>query len=124
MPGNNKNTEKWSSSDKFATVLETASLNEAELGDYCRRQGLYAEQIQEWKQTCMNANASQIESDKLERERSKLDKKKIKKLERELHRKEKALAETAALLVLQKKPKNFGGNPRTTNPPLDTLHSG
>jgi len=111
VPGNNKNPEKWSSSDKFATVLETASLNEAELGEYCRKKGLYVEQIQEWKLTCMNANASQIESDKLERERSKLDKKRIKRLERELNRKEKALAETAALLVLQKKAREIWGDP-------------
>ena len=111
VPGNNKNTEKWSSSDKFAIVLESASLNEAELGEYCRKKGLYIEQIHEWKRTCMNANASQVELNKLERERSKKDKKKIKTLEKELNRKEKALAETAALLVLQKKAQELWGEP-------------
>ena len=111
VPGNNKNPESWSSSDKFAIVLETASLNEAELGEYCRKKGLYAEQIQQWKQACVNANATQIESSKADKERSKYDKKKIKNLERELNRKEKALAETAALLVLQKKAQEIWGEP-------------
>ena len=111
VPGNNKNPENWSSSDKFAIVLEVASLNEAELGEYCRKKGLYAEQIEQWKQACMNANATQVESNKADKERSKYDKKKIKKLERELNRKEKALAETAALLVLQKKAQEIWGEP-------------
>lgn len=42
MPGDGKNPEAWSSEDKFAVVLETAPLNEAELAEYCRRKGLYA----------------------------------------------------------------------------------
>ena len=39
------NAEQWSSANKFAVVLETASLNEAELAQYCRKKGLYSEQI-------------------------------------------------------------------------------
>jgi len=42
VPGDGKNPEAWSSEDKFAVVLETAPLNEAELAEYCRRKGLYA----------------------------------------------------------------------------------
>ncbi len=61
VPGDGKNPEKWSSADKFAVVLETASLNEAELGEYCRKKGLYPEQIEQWKQACVNANASRQE---------------------------------------------------------------
>ncbi len=38
-----------------------------------------------------------------EREQAKADKKRIKELERELKRKDKALAEAAAILVLRKK---------------------
>lgn len=103
VPGNGKNSEKWSSQDKFAVVLETASMNEAELSEYCRKKGLYPEQLADWKQGCMQANASAQETVKKNREQTKKDKKRIKKLESELRRKEKALAEAAALLVLQKK---------------------
>ena len=43
VPADGKNSEKWSSEDKFAIVLEAISLNEAELAEYCRQKGLYAE---------------------------------------------------------------------------------
>ena len=84
-------------------VPETATLNEAELAEYCRKKGLYAEQIQAWKRACMDANATAAEQQRQNREQSRSDKKRIKKLEGELRKKEKALAETAALLVLRKK---------------------
>ena len=103
VPGDGKNAESWSSSDKFAIVLETAPMNEAELAEYCRKKGLFAEQIAMWKQACISANATAAEQEKAFKEQSKNDKKHIKRLETDLRRKEKALAETAALLVLRKK---------------------
>ena len=109
VPGDGKNAEKWSSSDKFAVVLEAAFMNEAELGEYCRKKGLYVEQIAQWKESCMNANASSQEQTKANRGQAKREQKKIKKLEAELRRKEKALAEAAALLVLQKKAQELWG---------------
>ena len=109
VPGDGKNSEKWSSADKFAVVLETAAMNEAELSEYCRSKGLYPEQAAQWKASCMQANASAQEQAKANRVQTKLDKKRIKKLESELRRKDKALAETAALLVLQKKAQALWG---------------
>jgi transposase len=103
VPGDGKNAENWSSSDKFAVVLESAALNEAELAEYCRKKGLFSEQISAWKQACMGANATAAEQAKAFKEQSKKDKQRIKGLETDLRRKEKALAETAALLVLRKK---------------------
>ena len=44
-----KAAERWSSEAKFAVVMETATLNEAELGEYCRKRGLYPEQIRTWR---------------------------------------------------------------------------
>ena len=103
VPGDGKNAEQWSSANKFAVVLETASLNEAELAQYCRKKGLYVEQVAAWKSACMEANSNVKEQEKAFNIESKKDKKQINKLEKELRRKEKALAETAALLVLRKK---------------------
>ena len=103
VPGDGKNAEQWSSANKFAVVLETASLNEAELAQYCRKKGLYTEQVAAWKSACMDANANVKEQEKAFTIEAKKDKKQINKLEKELRRKEKALAETAALLVLRKK---------------------
>ena len=90
-------TSQYSAEQRFAFVLETATLSETELGQYCREKGLYPHQIQQWKQAF-------IEGDKqLTKPSDKGDKKRIKELEKELRRKEKALAKTAALLVLRKK---------------------
>lgn len=90
-----------SSEEKFTVVLESASLNEVELGEYCRRKGLYPQQIAAWRQSCLQANATAPA--KVDRAELKAQSKQIKQLEAELRRKEKALAEAAALLVLQKK---------------------
>ena len=109
VPGDGQNPEQWRSEDKFAVFLETAALNETELSEYCRKKGLFPEQVAQWKQACLTANAEAVEQRKQLAEERKLDKKKIKSLERELNRKEKALAETAALLVLAKKARAIWG---------------
>ena len=103
VPGKEKNAEKWSAEDKFAVVLETASLNEVEMAEYCRKKGLFVDQILKWKQACINANLTSEAQNRSNKEKSKKDQKEIKSLKSELNRKEKALAETAALLVLRKK---------------------
>lgn len=89
-----------SAEQRFAIVLETATFTETQLSEYCRNKGLYPEHIQCWKQACIEANSTQHKA-VLKPDRG--DKKRIKELEKELRRKEKALAETAALLVLRKK---------------------
>ena len=109
VPAAGKNPEKWSSQDKFAIVLEAASLNEAELAEYCRKKGLYVEQVASWRKACLQANASSAAQAKIQREQTKQGRQQIKKLAGELRRKEKALAEAAALLILQKKPRRPGG---------------
>lgn len=110
VPADGKNPEKWSSEDKFAIVLEAASLNEAELAEYCREKGLYAEQIEAWRTACLQANANSAVQAKAQGEQTKKDHRQIKQLKQELHRKEKALAEAAALLVLQKKARAIWGD--------------
>ena len=110
VPGNGKNAEDWTSEDKFRIVLETASLNATELAEYCRRKGLYAEQIEEWRKVCAQANANARQKAKVVKDESKEDKKRIRQLEKELRRKEKALAEAAALLILRKKVQAIWGD--------------
>ena len=103
--------DDWSTQDKFLIVVETASMNETELAEYARKKGLYVEQIKAWKDACMNANGGIAkEAARLNRELRDSEKER-RKLERELARKEKALAETAALLVLRKKSDAIWGDP-------------
>jgi hypothetical protein len=111
VPGNGKNAEEWSSKDKFGMVLETAHLNEAQLAEYCRSKGVFVEQITAWREACQDANEAPAERNREQREQSKSDRKKIKELERDLRRKEKALAEAAALIILRKKAQAIWGEP-------------
>jgi transposase-like protein len=87
-------------------VLETAAFNATELSAYCRERGLYPEQVSHWRQVAQNANAKPVRSMAEQKDLEKLhaqDQREIKALKKELQRKEKALAEAAALLVLRKK---------------------
>lgn len=95
--------ERWSGEAKLAVVVESAALTEVELSAYCRQRGLYIEQLQEWRKACVQANAPGAVEGASERQRGQAQAKRIKQLEAELRYKEKALAEAAALLVLQKK---------------------
>lgn len=103
VPGDKQNAENWTAADKLAVVIETASMNEAQLGEYCRSKGLYPEQVTHWKASAISGyqHSRDVEKDKAQSRQE--DKTKIKRLESELRRKDKALAETAALLVLSKK---------------------
>ena len=103
VPGDKSKPENWTAGDKLAVVIETASFNEVELSEYCRSKGLYREQISRWKIEALSGYEKSSQTKKTQSQNRREDKQKIKKLERELNRKEKALAETAALLVLSKK---------------------
>lgn len=96
-----KGTDGFTSAAKFQHVVESAILNEHETGEFCRKRGIFPEQLVAWRNACLVANEHhpQREDRAEQRELSK----QIKVLEGELRRKEKALAEAAALLMLQKK---------------------
>ncbi len=111
VPGNGKNAEEWSSSDKFGVVLETARMNEAELAEYCRSKGLFVEQVADWREACQQANVAPADRNRELREQTKSDRKEIKQLKKDLQRKEKALAEAAALIILRKKAQAIWGEP-------------
>jgi len=104
-----KNASQWSDEAKVAIIVETAPLNSAELNEYCRAKGLYPEQIQQWRAAAVSGQSKALS--KTEREEFQKIKKRCKALEKELARKEKALAETAALMVLRKKANAIWGEP-------------
>jgi len=109
LPDGDQSPEGWSAADKFAAVVETAALNEAELSAWCRERGLYPEQVRSWRRACEQATDwDRQQAERLRAER-KADRERLKALERELKKKEKALAETAALLVLSKKAEAIWG---------------
>ncbi len=93
--------QNWSAADKLNAVITTSSMTEEEIGAYCRENGIYSKHLAEWRQSMTeglkpSVNKEQkVENLKLRSE--------IKSLKSELTRKEKALAETSALLILKKK---------------------
>ena len=109
LPSRSTTPDQWTSQEKFQIVLETAPMNGAEISAYCRERGLYPEQVEAWRDACLIANDDAAEQTKQLRQARKAEQKRLRKLERELHRKDRALAETAALLALSKKAEAIWG---------------
>ena len=110
LPDADAGPEGWSSRDTFAAGLETAALNEADLAAYCRKRGLYPAQITAWRSPCEQANEWDRASSARLGQATREEKKRVKDLERDLARKDRALAETAALLGLRKKAQAIWGD--------------
>lgn len=91
--------QEWSAEEKWRALIETHELEGESLGEYLRRSGLHREQLDQWRADAREA----LESRATRRRGGASESKRIKELERELRKKDKALAETAALLVLRKK---------------------
>lgn len=98
-PGSARRPQEWSTEEKLRALVETSELEGEALGEYLRRRGLHKDQVDRWLSDAKEA----LEGPRMKRRRSVGESKRVKELERELRRKEKALAETAALLVLRKK---------------------
>ena len=102
----------FSSREIFQIVLQASVLNELEQGQFLRSRGVTKEQLDGWRDTYEQAYSQKVvRSNQPDREAQK----KIKKLEGELRRKEKALAETAAILVLRGKADAFLGKTRSVD---------
>ena len=92
---------KWTAEQRFQIIIETSSLSENELGEYLRKNGLHSSDIANWKKEFLSGVKS-VGRPKLDPELVK-SKKKQKELQKNLNRKDKALAEMAARVVLLKK---------------------
>ena len=101
MARSSKSADRWSSSDKFQMVLAVATLSAEEQSAYCRRQGVYPEQIAQWRQACELANGTMIDAG-MSPAAVKAQAKRLKQVERDL-------AEARALLVLRKKAEAIWG---------------
>ncbi len=92
-----------SAQEKLKAVIEHEGLDGERQGEYLRREGLHSDHIVAWKKSMAAGLESGGGVNQATRTERAQDKRKIKELERELHRKDRALAETTALLVLKKK---------------------
>lgn len=96
--------QDWTAEEKLVAVLDYEKLDEQEHGKYLREKGLHSVHIERWKQELIEGLKALRSGKKDSRD------KRIKELEKELRRKDKALAETAALLVLKKKAQVIWGD--------------
>jgi transposase-like protein len=93
----------WSAAARFEAVLLTAAMDEAGKSAWCREKGVYPQELEQWRTAATHALDDPERIEQISHRQRKADRHRIKALERDLRRKEKALAEAAALLVLSKK---------------------
>jgi transposase len=92
----------WTARARLEAVMATAALAEADKSAWCREHGVYPAELNKWRSSATAALAEPEEA-RASPQATRADRQRIKQLERELLRKDRALAETAALLVLSKK---------------------
>ena len=95
-PKSPKSSKAWTPVEKLHALAQADGLEAEALGAFLRREGLHEAQLAEWRQAAQAALGGPASG-----KSSRADVKRIKELERELNRKEKALAEVSALLVLK-----------------------
>ncbi len=93
-------TPKWSSSEKLRLVLAASQVEDGELGAFQRREGVHSDQLEQWRTTIIAA----LDADGAKKSRGPSPEvKELAAVQRDLRRKDKALAEVSALLILKKK---------------------
>ena len=92
----------WTAAARLEAVIATAALDEAGKSAWCRQHGVFPADLDKWRSSATAALAEPEEA-RASPQATCQDRKRIKELERDLLRKDRALAETAALLVLSKK---------------------
>ena len=92
----------WTAGARLEAVITTAAMDESGKSAWCREHGVYPGELDQWRASCTTA-LSEPEEARASPQSTRHDRKRIKELERDLRRKNAALAETAALLVLSKK---------------------
>ena len=111
----NRRPQDWSPEEKLKIVIEAAALDDEQLGGFLREKGLHETTLEQWRLQMLDAlHTGRPKKPKTKSKPS--DTKKIKALKKELARKEKALAEAAALLVLKKKVQEIWGDEDDNTP--------
>jgi transposase len=93
----------WTPEEKLRIVLQASSLSEEQLGSFLRREGLHGAQLNEWREKALGAATAALQSSAAKKRGPTPEAIRIRDLEKELRRKESALAEVTALLALKKK---------------------
>jgi len=117
LPDAAAGSEGWTSHHKFAAVLQTAAMNEADLAEYGRKWAVFPAQIKAWRVACEQANDWDRTRTAKMSQATREERKRIKELERELARKDRALARSCSDSGAQKKAGGDLGRGRMTRIP-------
>lgn len=103
-PKKMKRPEDWTAAEKLAAVIEAGRVGDADLGEFLRRKGLHEAQLTQWRQAMLDGLSVAKPL------RATSEGRRVRELEKQILRKDKALAEAAALLILQKKVRALWGD--------------
>ena len=101
MTTQEKRPQDWALAERLELIIQCNGLSDEAMSEACRRQGVFPHHVTQWKQDMISNRNGPADPKKQVTVKQLRDE--IKVLNKDLHRKNKALAETAALLVLQKK---------------------
>lgn len=101
-----KSPRQWTAAEKLQVVLDATALSDAELGAFLRERGLHTTQLLSWRATI----AAALSERPRRKPEARAEQQRIRVLEKELLRKDRALAEVTALLALRKKVEMIWGD--------------
>jgi transposase len=104
-----KRPKDWTAEERISAIMKTGCMNAEERTAWCRKHGIFIHNLDQWKKDAISAMVPKANKEQIEEHRNL--KKEISALKKDLSRKDRALAETAALLILKKKAQEIWGEP-------------
>ncbi len=104
-----KRPKDWTAEERISAIIKTGCMNDEDRTAWCRKNGIFTHNLDQWKKDAISAVIPKPNKGQLEEHKTL--KKEISALKKDLSRKDKALAETAALLILKKKAQEIWGVP-------------
>jgi len=104
-----KRPKDWTAEERISAIIKTGCLNAEDRTAWCRKNGIFIHNLDQWKKDAISAMIPKENKEQIEEHKNL--KKEISALKKDLSRKDKALAETAALLILKKKAQEIWGEP-------------
>ena len=114
---NERRPQDWNPQERLDMIIRCANLDETHVAELCRQKGIYPHHVSQWKEDFTTGKSTSNSGTAFEKKADLQQlKRENKQLQKELNRKDKALAETAALLVLQKKVNAIWGCDEDSSP--------
>ncbi|MDA3787568.1 MAG: transposase [Desulfobacula sp.] len=104
-----KRPKDWTAEERISGIIKTGCMNAEDRTAWCRKNGIFIHNLDQWKKDAISAMIPKPNKEQIEEHRNL--KKEISTLKKDLSRKDRALAETAALLILKKKAQEIWGEP-------------